>query len=318
MPVYLLLSYNGTNYYYLSNQVNWINNNYPVSQLYHNQIGIGCGNEKTHSVSDTLFTTTTHRPIFSVIMTVYNCSKYLYVSIPSVLNQTIKDLELIIINDNSADNSDEIIRDYMRKDNRIRYIKNEANMGCYISKNMGIQIANGQWLAFQDSDDYSGSDRLEKQLEFCNMYNLEACYCSFLSRLVKQFTVVEIGLVVNKDVFDDKLGFFDSVRFGADTELRKRMDKIKIKYKVMNVPLYHCVDRYVEINGRNNSLTNSLNTNSNSEIRKKYKYSFDVFHLQTTDGRVLKYKFPQKNRPFQIIGITSEEKTIIYGENSIL
>lgn len=105
-------------------------------------------------------------PEISVVMSVYNTEKYLQESIESMLNQTFKNFELIIINDHSTDNSLKIIKDYSKKDDRIILINNKKNSGSAFSRNEGIKIARGKYIAIMDSDDISLPDRLDYQHNF--------------------------------------------------------------------------------------------------------------------------------------------------------
>ncbi|HOL87585.1 MAG TPA: glycosyltransferase family 2 protein, partial [Defluviitoga tunisiensis] len=103
-------------------------------------------------------------PMISVIMPVYNGEKYLPEAIESILNQTYKNFEFIIINDGSTDRTEEIILSY--KDDRIIYVKNEKNLQIVESLNKGINLAKGKYIARMDADDISLPKRLEKQIEF--------------------------------------------------------------------------------------------------------------------------------------------------------
>jgi len=98
----------------------------------------------------------------SVIMPVYNGEKYIAEAIESILNQTFKDFELLIINDCSTDETVSIINRY--KDKRIRLIHNDTNIGLARVRNVGIQKAKGKYIAWLDSDDISLNTRLEKQV----------------------------------------------------------------------------------------------------------------------------------------------------------
>lgn len=114
-------------------------------------------------------------PKISIIMPVYNGEKYLKESIESILNQTEKDFEFIIINDGSKDNSEKIIKNYKNIDNRIKYIKQE-NMGVSFSRNVGILEAIGIYIAFIDADDIWINNKLEIQLnEFQKDKELTIC-----------------------------------------------------------------------------------------------------------------------------------------------
>ena len=89
----------------------------------------------------------------SIIMPIYNCEKYLKRSIESVLNQTYKNLELILINDGSTDNSLKVCREYERKDDRVQVI-DKKNGGVSSSRNAGFKIATGEYVTFVDADDW--------------------------------------------------------------------------------------------------------------------------------------------------------------------
>ena len=111
---------------------------------------------------------TVDSPIVSVIMPVYNEESWLHQSIPSILNQTFEDFELIIINDASTDNSLEIIKHYIKQDSRIRLYNNSKNSELIETLNKGIALANGKYIARMDADDISLPDRLNIQLSYLN------------------------------------------------------------------------------------------------------------------------------------------------------
>jgi glycosyltransferase involved in cell wall biosynthesis len=96
----------------------------------------------------------TNRIIFSVIIPLFNRERFISRAIESVLNQTFKYFELIIVDDCSTDDSSKIVRLFQLQDSRIKYIKNEINQERCISRNKGIQIAQGKYICFLDSDDY--------------------------------------------------------------------------------------------------------------------------------------------------------------------
>ncbi|HAS7841575.1 TPA: glycosyltransferase family 2 protein, partial [Vibrio cholerae] len=104
-------------------------------------------------------------PKISVVMSVYNGEKYLGEAIDSILKQTFSDFEFIIINDGSTDKTLEIIKSYMKKDDRIVLVSRE-NKGLIVSLNEGLDLAKGQYIARMDADDISIKSRFEKQIEF--------------------------------------------------------------------------------------------------------------------------------------------------------
>ena len=101
----------------------------------------------------------------SVIMPSYNTANYIAESVKSVIAQTYTDWELIIVDDCSTDNTDEIVAPFLT-DPRIRYIKNEKNSGAAVSRNRALREAKGKWIAFLDSDDLWLPEKLQKQIAF--------------------------------------------------------------------------------------------------------------------------------------------------------
>lgn len=106
------------------------------------------------------------KPDISVIMSVYNGETYLEEAIESVLNQTFKNWELIVINDCSTDSTTEILSDFARRDDRIKVHTNEVNLRLPKSLNKAVSLAEGKYIARMDADDICLSDRLEKQYKF--------------------------------------------------------------------------------------------------------------------------------------------------------
>lgn len=111
-------------------------------------------------------------PIVSVVMSVYNSELHLESAIQSILNQTFKNFELIIVNDGSTDSSNEIILNFMLKDARVKLIRQE-NCGLANSLNKAIDVAQGLYIARMDSDDISMPNRIEEQLKFIQEYDFD-------------------------------------------------------------------------------------------------------------------------------------------------
>lgn len=102
----------------------------------------------------------------SVVVPAYNAEAYIEATIRSILNQTWRDFELIVIDDCSRDRTVEIVSRLAEEDRRITLLKNEKNSGVSVSRNTGVSKAKGEWIAFLDSDDLWREDKLEKQLAF--------------------------------------------------------------------------------------------------------------------------------------------------------
>jgi len=109
-------------------------------------------------------------------MPVYNGENYLEEAIDSILNQTISDFKLIVLNDNSSDSTPEILRAYQDKDSRVEVINKTENQGPANLRNEGIQLAQTEFIALMDADDISLPTRFEKQLNvFKNNPNIGVC-----------------------------------------------------------------------------------------------------------------------------------------------
>lgn len=107
-------------------------------------------------------------PVVSVVMPVYNSSKFVRRSIESVVNQTFRDWELILVDDCSNDESLKIIERFARSDHRIKVIALSKNSGAAVARNTAIEAARGRYIAFLDSDDLWFPEKLSKQLLFMN------------------------------------------------------------------------------------------------------------------------------------------------------
>jgi glycosyltransferase involved in cell wall biosynthesis len=112
-------------------------------------------------------------PTVSVIIPTYNRENLIGRAIYSVLKQTYQDFEIIVIDDDSTDNTREVIKEFQRKDKRIKYIKHGKNKGGSAARNTGIREAKGKYIAFQDSDDEWLSGKLEKQIKMFKKAPLE-------------------------------------------------------------------------------------------------------------------------------------------------
>ena len=114
--------------------------------------------------------------LISVIIPVYNVEEYLCRCVDSVLDQTYRNTEILLVDDGSPDNCPAICDEYARQDARVRVLHQE-NKGLSGARNAGIDVAKGQWLAFVDSDDYLAPDFLERLLEACERTGSDLSVC---------------------------------------------------------------------------------------------------------------------------------------------
>lgn len=116
--------------------------------------------------------------LVSIITPSYNTAKFIGKTIESVQNQTYQNWEMIIVDDCSTDNTDEIVAGYM-SDKRIKYIKNEKNSGAAVSRNRALREAKEKWIAFLDSDDLWMPMKLEKQIGFMEKNGYHFSYTNY-------------------------------------------------------------------------------------------------------------------------------------------
>ena len=102
--------------------------------------------------------------LVSIVMPSWNTARFIGDSIRSVLAQTYPHWELLIVDDCSTDDTDDVVASFA--DARIRFFKNETNSGAAVSRNRALREAEGEWIAFLDSDDLWAPDKLEKQIAF--------------------------------------------------------------------------------------------------------------------------------------------------------
>jgi glycosyltransferase involved in cell wall biosynthesis len=110
----------------------------------------------------------------SVILPVYNVENYLEDCLDTIINQTLKDIEIICVNDGSTDKSSDILKKFAAKDDRITII-NQENQGAGVARNKGLRIAKGEYLSFLDADDFFELDMLEKAYNYSLKNSLDVC-----------------------------------------------------------------------------------------------------------------------------------------------
>jgi len=118
-------------------------------------------------------------PKISIIMPAYNAENHIRDSINSVIEQHYTNWELIVVNDKSLDSTKQIIQEYVEKDNRIHFINNEVNLGVAKARNVAIDFATGNYIAFLDSDDLWDRNKLLEQVSFASDNNYAFTFTAF-------------------------------------------------------------------------------------------------------------------------------------------
>ena len=212
-----------------------------------------------------------------------------------------------MIDDCSTDNSLEKIK-YLN-DPRLFILKNKKNYGAYITLNIGIKLSRGEFITNQDSDDYSTIDRIEKQVKF--LINKKKIICSSYWLRGHKFRTGYEATIMYKRELINKIGYFDSVKFGADSEFVLRYSLFSNK-KIDIIEDILCVSSI-----RNNSLTNNTNTHLKSEQRFRYKNSFIQYHKKIKQTKNFYMPFPQITRLFHINNNLSNN-LYIYNKNKLI
>ena len=149
----------------------------------------------------------------SVIVPVYNTKKYVKDCLDSIINQTYKNLEIIVINDKSTDSSMKIVKKY--KDKRIKIINLKKNSGVAIARNTGIDLSTGDYICFLDSDDFWNLKKIEIQVKLMNDNNYEFLYgdYEYLKPNGKRHRVVVPKTITYKEALKNTTIFTSTVMF---------------------------------------------------------------------------------------------------------
>lgn len=168
-------------------------------------------------------------------MPAWNAEDTIVKSMTSIPDQTWQNIELIVVDDCSSDNTYELSRQRSENDSRVRVIRNAVNVGPYVSKNVALTVANGKWVTGHDADDWALPDRLQKHHDeavrrgydasltymirlreggkFCHFSKLNSFSLDGIARKAS------ISCLFKRSVLKDHIGFWDSIRFGADSEM---------------------------------------------------------------------------------------------------
>lgn len=147
-------------------------------------------------------------PAVSVVIPVYNTEKFLEEAVRSIMNQTLRDTEIIIINDGSTDTSLDIIQKLSEEDIRIR-IYSQENQGLSASRNRGITLASGRYIYFMDSDDYLEPKALETCLDKCEKNHLDFVF--FDADILNKKHEFSVNLAYDRGAYTDEHTLYDGI-----------------------------------------------------------------------------------------------------------
>lgn len=255
-------------------------------------------------------------PLVSVIMTCFNSAPWLEAAVASVLQQEEwKQLELVVVDDGSSDESKSTLNRLAAMDSRVRPFHLDRNVGTYRAKNIGMSISRGHLVTFMDSDDTISPDRIARQATLLLEDNLIATTCNYVRRTASGQSVpmgglderqALISLMFRRPVLAD-IGWFDSVRTSADDEFFERIRHVYGRPLHANVPLplYQALHRKYSLS---TDATAPVDLNAKddhgmlSEPRKAYVSAYRSWY-QELDGRGRRPYIPYNiihPRPFPV------------------
>ena len=258
-------------------------------------------------------------PKVSVIVPVYNVEEYLERCLDSLVNQTLKDIEIIIVNDGSTDGSKEIIQKYLNKYKNIVYLEKE-NGGLSSARNYGIPYAKGEYIGFVDSDDYVEITMYEKMYNKAVEEKSDMVECDFIweypnkkiedigkiysgkKEAIVEARVVAWNKIIKKDIIEKtKITFPEGLRY-EDIEFFYKIVPYLDKISFVKETLVHYIQRESSIANTQNERTgeifkiweNVLNyyieNNIFNEYRKELEYSYTRILLCSSLKRITKVK----------------------------
>ncbi len=228
-------------------------------------------------------------PLVSVIIPYYKKIDYIKQSINSVLNQTYKDFEIIVVYDDDTLSDFNLLNKEFKNNPKIKIIRNSSNFGAGVSRNIGIKNSNGEIVAFLDADDFWFPEKLEKQINFMKKNKFDFTFCNYEKN-------ISLKKKIKVESKKDKLGYFDLINscdIGLSTVmLNKKIIKNNLFpsistqedlvawLKITKENIYaHKLNEYLVIwNKVNNSLSSSFAQKISDAYKVYYVYeNFNFF-----------------------------------------
>lgn len=251
--------------------------------------------------------------LVSVIMPAYNAATFIEEAINSVLNQTYRNWELLVVDDCSIDNTSEILKKF--NEQRIKCIKNSKNEGVIVSRNKALKIARGKWIAFLDSDDIWEKSKLEKQINFMKDNNYNFSYTKY-ERVDENGKSLGIICSGPKQVTETKMYNYDyigilTVMYNKDvigdfcTKIIKGNDDYIMWLKIIKRSDCFLLDENLaKYRVRKNSI-------SHKSIVKNIKSHYDLYRIGEERSIFISFIFTLRNLFFGVLKkITYEKRTI--------
>jgi FkbM family methyltransferase len=249
--------------------------------------------------------------LVSVVMTTYNTEQFVRAAAESILDQTHRNLELIVVDDCSTDGTRDIVAELAARDPRVKLVSFGVNRGTYWCKNFGITQAQGAAITFMDSDDVSEPERIAKQLELLREAGTAVTTCLHERRdeagtLVavngRTQRIAYISQMMRRDVFDT-IGYFDSVRTSADDEMLRRIKRTfgDTAHRNVHEVLYKALVHGASLTQDPDNRGIASQPGALAAPRKAYSDAVDVWHADLAARGAYPYvPFPVVRRPFAV------------------
>lgn len=250
--------------------------------------------------------------LVSIIMPSWNTARWIGESIESVISQTYKNWELIIVDDCSTDNTDEIVAYY--KDPRIKYLKNGKNSGAALTRNRAISEAQGEWIAFLDSDDLWTTEKLEKMVSFMKTNNYSFAYHEY-EKIDEEDNPLNIYVSGPKVVTKRKMynyGYPGCLTFMYSAkvhgliqikDIKKNNDYAILLKLCKQSSCYLLKENLAKYRIRKKSI-------SHDKLRKKLKSHYDLFHYCDEKPAIVAFWYACWNMWFGILKKRKYERNI--------
>lgn len=264
-------------------------------------------NLSTPPCQPTLKPETMGSPLVTVIVPTYNAEHTLPVALRSLTEQTWKNLEILVVDDCSTDNTAQIVSDFSKQDARIRLLQAEKNGGPYVARNLALLEAKGDFITTNDADDWSHAQKIEIQVNHLCASPHILGNTSQQSRATPDLIFHRRGnygfynftnmssFMFRREVLKD-VGFWDSVRFGADSEFIRRIKKVHGPACIedLKTPPLSFQRQSAD------SLTGSSAFGYHGFFMGARREHFESYLHFHTNNEATYYDFPQKERPFQV------------------
>jgi hypothetical protein len=176
-------------------------------------------------------------PLVSVLLPAYNSASWLPTALDSLLNQTWKNIEILVIDDQSNDRTYEVAKAYASRDTRVKVLQNKVNSGPYVARNLALEHARGLFVTVHDADDWSHPRKIERQVKnllanpalianTSQMVRLNPTNMQLLSSANQITRLNYSSLMFRRAEVSKTMGFWDTVRFGADSEFMARLELV--------------------------------------------------------------------------------------------